>query len=300
VVNCGGLLCAFYLTPPSCLGTAGPISAFGPLGALGPLGTNTWNPSAWMSGIGDWSAWAKSIQANTSVPLSNQGPLNPEAYYHVLPSINDFGKQLQAEGLWTVLGPLGPLGALGGLGPLGPMGVHGYARDDAGNYVHDGVIQRKIDFPWDAAAGVNRTWSLYEMYVNNTAVSSVTDQDTSWLALSTLIVGPGYIQTPDLYTFHSFDKQFVTVTIVPENVFDSFELEILDSRDRVIMSSKETIFINWIQFLCPSPGATYTARVRLGLTARFSPFGYSYRIYVTGSSDMFQQSDITGPHRSKC
>ncbi|MGZ3705610.1 MAG: hypothetical protein ACXWP1_06610, partial [Bdellovibrionota bacterium] len=37
------------------LGPAGPLGAFGPLGALGPVGDNSWNPSNFLSAIGDWS-----------------------------------------------------------------------------------------------------------------------------------------------------------------------------------------------------------------------------------------------------
>jgi hypothetical protein len=37
-------------------------------------------------------------------PLSERGPLSYNAYYKTLPRLNAFGKQLQAGGVWTVLG----------------------------------------------------------------------------------------------------------------------------------------------------------------------------------------------------
>jgi hypothetical protein len=87
----------------------------GPLGVLGPIGTNLWNPSLWMKAVGDWTSWSRQIAHSTNAPLGPSGPL---AHYKDLPALNDFGKHLQAQGLWTSLGPLGPLGPLGVLGPV--------------------------------------------------------------------------------------------------------------------------------------------------------------------------------------
>jgi len=52
--------CEDYLSTLSALGDYGPIGAYGPLGTLGPLGSNSWSPSYWISGAGDWSACCRS------------------------------------------------------------------------------------------------------------------------------------------------------------------------------------------------------------------------------------------------
>ena len=43
---------------------------------------------------------------NVQNPLSNAGPLG-DAYYKVMPLINDLTKHMQGLGVWSVLGPLG-------------------------------------------------------------------------------------------------------------------------------------------------------------------------------------------------
>lgn len=78
-----------YLGVMSCLGYFGPMGLvasffflrlillfrpYGPLGLLGPVGSNMWNPSYWISAIGDWSEWSSSL-TNLKGPLSEAGPL---------------------------------------------------------------------------------------------------------------------------------------------------------------------------------------------------------------------------------
>src|SRR5690606_28630535 len=93
-------------------------------------GKEMWNPAKWISGTVGWSRLAE-ILGWWNGPMSEWGPLGPEgplsetAYCHTLPLLGDnsgltFSKQLQAGGLWTVLGPAGPLGPLGPLGPWDP------------------------------------------------------------------------------------------------------------------------------------------------------------------------------------
>lgn len=195
-----------YLAYGSCLGTAGPLSAFGPLGSLGPLGSDTWKPQYWISGFGDWSEFAANL-TGLGGPLSADGPLGARGplgsgYSTVLPAINDFSKQLQAGGVWTVLGPLGPLGAVGPLGPLGPIGAHGFKREQAtGHYRSNGTrIERTIDVPWDATS--TRTHELFEHYEQATA-EKLTDNDCSFMVSGSTF---GRAEFP----FASTSSQFVT------------------------------------------------------------------------------------------
>ena len=102
-----------YLSVTSALGYSGPIGPLGPLSVLGPVGNNTWNPSTYISGLGNWSLWATQLSQlsgplSANGPLGDQGPLTATSYYQLLPSINDFAKQTQAGGVWGILGPLGP------------------------------------------------------------------------------------------------------------------------------------------------------------------------------------------------
>ena len=101
-----------YLAASSALGPTGPLSAWGPLGALGPVGDASWNTSAWMSAAGDWRAWSESMTKgggplSEAGPLGSRGPLSKDAY-DSLPGINDWSKQLQAGGVFSVLGPARP------------------------------------------------------------------------------------------------------------------------------------------------------------------------------------------------
>lgn len=294
----------FYLSPDSALGPAGPLGAWGPLGALGPVGSNAWSPSAWISAVGDWSSWSRSLSA-AGGPLSEQGPLGPsgplslQAYGQTLPAINDFGKQLQAGGVWTVLGPLGPLGALGPLGPLGPVGAHGFARDASGHYTQAGARVRTVRVPY---AGRYRSYELFEHYPEPVA-RGLADNDTSFMVT-------GAIDTSaevDSYAFTSRSTQYVTLLVVPENSLSDFDLELRDSRGRTLAVSNsdgsQFLFglvpvntghlVDFIQVAVPT-GAGLVARV----SARSrNPLVPTYRLLVVGSTSYLPPSDITGAHQ---
>ncbi len=289
-----------YLSPNSALGPLGPIGAFGPLGWLGPVGDNSWNTSAWMSGAGDWSSWSDKVNGPLGErgPLGPDGPLSETAYKKTLPAINDFSKQLQAGGVWTVLGPLGPLGALG---PLGPIGAHGFAVDRDGNYTHDGDIMRTVDVPYD---GATRRFGLVEKYTEE-AAKKMRDNDTSFMVTGTL----EQADEVDSYTFKSPETQYVTIVAVPENAISDFDLELTNGAHRRVTSNSdgsEELNI----FFIPAPKGHYIdfiqARVSAGeelsvkVTAKkvMSVFR-GYRLIVVGSTKNFATTDIAGPHQLK-
>ena len=319
-----------YLKPMSCLGHYGPIGPWGPLGLLGPVGKSSWNPSVYVSGSSSvaWSDWAKELD-DQGGPLSADGPLGKRgplgsAYWEDLPSVNDFGKQLQAGGVWTVLGPVGPLGPLGPLGALGPVGGHGYSADDAGNYLDEtGDVVRSVEVPWDSDE--KRTYELYEQYEDEQA-TAMTDNDTSFM------VSASAWSDAKEYAFSSGSTQFVTVAVVPESASmflpqamgvlfaastigydepaiaptarlttDDFDLEILDDSGKVLATSTSKKFPDWIQ-LTASKGKVLRARVTMKSTwdgFGASPISGRFRLLVTGSTKYLSKSDIRGDHQVK-
>lgn len=283
---------AAYLDDSSALGYYGPIGSYGPLGTLGPIGDNTWNASYWMSAVGDWSDWSDDMSDHDG-PLSEAGPLGPtgplsyNAYNFDLPAINDFGKQLQAGGVWTALGPVGPLGALGPLGPLGPIGAHDYETDSDGRYVEDGVEVRTVDVPYQ---GDVRTYGLVENYDESYAKDK-TDNDTSFMV-------EGYISYPysesDTYTINSDEAQYVTVLLLPEYTLDDFDMVIKDGEGNVIASSNSGDFVDWVQ-IPVAANSSLTIEVELYSTGHW--YTKDYRLFVTGSTQYINSTDITGDHQ---
>jgi hypothetical protein len=288
-----------FLSQDSALGPAGPLSAWGPLGALGPIGDNSWNTSAWMSGAGDFTNFTKAPVSEDG-PLGPKGPLADKPYSQDLPAINDFGKQLQAGGVWTALGPIGALGALGPLGPLGPVGSFASVADRDGNYKKKGQIVRTVDVPYD---GETRTYGLVENYTED-AAKKITDNDTSFMVHGD-IEDPGH--ETDEYAFASPEAQYLTITLVPENALSDFDVELADSRGHVVASSRsdgsqsllgvlpvnEGHYIDFIQ-LRVTEGAKFTARV----TAKTAPVTSGYRLIVVGSTKHIPESDIHGKHQA--
>ena len=289
---------SFYLSPDSALGPAGPISAWGPLGALGPIGDMSWNTSAWMSAAGDYTDYTKA-PLGESGPLGPSGPLSNNSYGRDLPAINDFGKQLQAGGVWTVLGPVGPLGALGPLGPLGPVGSYGSVADESGQYVKRGQVVRTVDVPY---SGSTRTYELVEKYTEDFA-KHMSDNDTSFMVKGD-IEDPGH--ETDSYSFTSHASQYVTIALVPENALSDFDMELTSGGSHVIASSKsdgsqsllgvmpvnEGHYIDFIQ-LHASEGQTFTAKV----SAKTAPVTTGYRLIVVGSTKYIPTTDIKGKHQ---
>ncbi|MBZ4416724.1 hypothetical protein [Myxococcus sp. RHSTA-1-4] len=283
---------ASYLSSSSALGYDGPLGPYGPLGMLGPIGDNMWNPSYWISAIGDWSDWSDDM-TDLGGPLSEAGPLGPTgplsatAYWVDLPAINDFGKQLQAGGVWTVLGPVGPLGALGPLGPLGPVGAHGYATDSDGRYVHNSVEMRTVSVPY---SGSTRVYGLYEKYTESYAKTK-TDNDTSFMV-------EGYIAYPydeiDSYPFYSGESQFVTILLTPLYALDDFDLYVSDQTGQVLAYSSSGPFVDYVQVKVPA-NTLLVAHVQLYSTGHY--LTKDYRLYVTGSTQHINTTDITGNHQ---
>jgi hypothetical protein len=279
-----GHTCELYLSPASALGDFGPIGAYGPLGSLGPLGSNAWNTSYWISAAGDWSDQSDRIDGplGATGPLGASGPLGDRAYYETLPSINDWAKQLQGGGVWTVLGPLGPLGALGPLGPLGPIGAHGYEPDDGGRFMNGSRTVRTIKTTYQAEA-----FELVEMYDEDTARS--VSPDTSFVALGEVPRG-----SVDVFPAKSLRDQFVTVLVVPEKQLDNFDLTIKDATGRVIAQSKSSSYIDWIQLQAPKGGSM---KIEVSLAASGHFLSKTYRLYVVGSGSKFNATDIRGAHQ---
>ncbi len=281
-----------YLDDDSSLGYYGPIGPYGPLGVFGPVGDNTWNVSYWMSAVGDWSEWSDDLTDHDG-PLSEEGPLGPngplsyQAYNYDLPAINDFSKQLQAGGVWTVLGPVGPLGALGPLGPLGPIGAHGYATDYDGRYVEQDVEVRTVDVDY---AGAVRTYELYENYDEAYAKQKL-DNDTSFMV-------EGYIKYPyseiDSFVINSAEAQYVTILLMPEYTLDDFDVVVKDNEGNVVATSNSGDYVDWIQ-IPVNANATYTVEVELYSTAHY--LTKDYRLFVTGSTQYINSTDITGDHQ---
>lgn len=280
-----GRSCEDYLSPSSALGDYGPLGAYGPLGTLGPLGDNIWNPSSWISAAGDWSEHADRIDGplGEDGPLGPAGPLGDEAYFETLPAINDWARQLQSGGVWTVLGPLGPLGPLGALGPLGPVGAHGYATDDGGRYVSGGLVRRTIRAPYAA-----EPFELVEMYDEETARS--VPPDTSFVALGELSRGG----PADVIPAKSQRDQVVTVLVVPEKQLDDFDLTIKDDAGRVLASSRSSRYLDWVQLQAPR-GGRMTIEVSLAGSGHF--LSKTYRLYVVGSGSRFQDTELGGDHQ---
>jgi hypothetical protein len=312
----------FYLQPSSALGPTGPISAWGPLGALGPVGDNAWNPSQYVDLVPNWkltsAEWwpagddktARCVRSKPNDgPLSEAGPLGPcgplskEAYEQTLPGINDFSKQLQAGGVWTVLGPLGPLGPLGVLGPLGPLlgkQFRGSEPDADGNYKDArGNIVRTVDVPYE---GGKRTYELLEKYTES-AAKRLTNNDTSFMVM-------GSLDSPteqDEFTFTSREDQFVTVTLVPENALSDFDFEITDANGRTIVKSAEdgrqemffaaiTRAGSYIDFAQIKVATNEKLKARVTAKAVNGAFP-TYRLIVVGSTKTFASTDIKGPHQ---
>jgi len=300
----GGLPPEKYLVPQGPLGPTGPLGAWGPLGALGPLGDGSWNPSTFVSAVGDWSAWSRDL-TNLGGPLSEDGPLGPSGalgargYGVTLPSFGGPAKQLQLGGVFTALGPAGPLGPLG---PLGPVGAHGYPQDTSGDYRSRGAIVRTVDVPY---RGKLRAYELFESYTKERA-AEMTNNDTSFMVTAAL----DHVDASDTYGFVSQADQYVTVVLVPENGLSDFDFEILARDGSTVVRSDveghqetsalglftEGTFIDFAQFRARR-GARLTARVWARQVAPKTP---RYRLIVVGSTAYLPAPDIRGPHQGPC
>ena len=291
---------AMYLSASSCLGYLGPIGPYGPLGSLGPLGLNTWNPQYWISDSFSWSEWSEMVTGmggplSYDGPLGGEGPFTQTSVYETLPCVDDYSHQLISGGLWEVLGPLGALGTVGPLGPLGPIGAHGYVSDSVGRWMNDfGEVQRTYSVPYDSTGTYNRTFELYEDYTQDfaclTGGAKKENQDTSFMVKA---FWNSSSPSSNKYPFISQEDQLVTVLVVPVYQLDSFSLTLTDKLSKVIASTSESLFINWIQVRVKA-GETLIAVVDLNFSEQI--FSKEYILYVTGSTNEFELTDITGPH----
>jgi hypothetical protein len=301
---------AQYLDPSSCLGGIGPISAWGPLGAFGPVGDNSWNASAWISpAFSAWGSWFSEVSGPLTGdgPLGPSGPLGDQAYNQTLPGINDFSRQLQAGGVWTVLGPLGPLGPLGALGPLGPtggFGTVGLTINSNGAYVDgSGNPVRTITIN-DDSGNAYRTYGYFEKYTKAYAQqwSEPTPNDTSFMVVDALSDESG----ADAYAFTSAEAQFITVLVTAENGLSDFDLEVDDSSNNAYVSNSDggsSLFGllpvatgNYIDFvqIQVAAGETLTAKVTAKSVFSGAP---NYRLFVVGSTKSIDTTSISGPQQ---
>ncbi|CAF0722604.1 unnamed protein product [Rotaria sp. Silwood1] len=289
-IHCGGLSCEFYLSPSSALGSNGPLSAYGPLGIMGPIGHSVWNPTAWRFPSNEIIDWATSdmLFGLSNNPLSSAGPLSSDSYHKSLPSINDFGKHLQALGLWGALGPLGPLGALGPLGPLGPTGPHNTMNLEG----HHSVSVK---------------WTTNE--IHDFDLVEVLDESRANEELDCSFMIFGVIRQSDetdSYYFNCKPNQFVTIVLVPEHSLDYFNMTLFSNTNssEKIASSDSMNYINFIQLgLMNNNNGTFRIDVSLHEMHQFI-LAHSYRLIVTGSHDLLdlkeEENNIKGPHIITC
>lgn len=286
-----------YMTNSSCLGYYGPLGPYGPLGTLGPIGDNTWNVSYWMDTFSTWTDWKDEITGplGPEGPLGEAGPVANDQYYGILDpgftlfQTNDFARHSRGLGIWNAVGPLGPLGALGALGPLGPIGAHGYTANGNGEYVDaNGDVKRNITIWYDGSQTEQRTYDLYEKYTEDFA-KNMTDNDTSFMVTGK---SSSYSDV-DTYAFTSSQDQLVSVVIVPEKQLDDFDLTIVDENDNVIATSNTGTFIDAVQLKVPA-GTTLKAKVTCYWSGHY--LSSTYRLFVTGSTENLNKTEITGDH----
>ncbi len=291
----------------------GALGAVGPLGKLGPVGDKPWNPTYWSGGGDDWSSASQDMSSNGG-PGSNRGPLGDDG---AIAKHDRFDPDFQAGGALAAYGLTGPLGPLGPLGYLGRLGGHGHTRNPDGDFVNaDGNVVRSVTVERGDAA---RPYELFEMY-SKAKASSMTDNDTSWMVRGQASEGG------DTFPFKSGSDQFVTLAVVPEDMNDSFELELLDKQGRVVATSNSDTSINWIQVQADAgrelqvrvkqtadakSGHTMTsAFVEAALTPMMLAYGMfdpasakqepnTYRLVVVGSTNEVADTNVTGPHQRR-
>lgn len=281
---------ATYLGPLSCLGYMGPIGPYGPLGMLGPIGSNSWNPSAWITAAGSWSAWETSVKVgglSADGPLGDKGPISRDQYFGLenpgktLFATNDFAVHLRAFGIWAALGPISALGALGPLGPLGPLGSHGCKANANGEYVCGGKLTRKVEVTTKKGP---KTFELFEKYADSFA-KKMKDNDSSFM-----VIGSGNLNE---YSFSSFSEQIISVLVVPEKQLDDFDLELLDGNKKIVARSNTPNYIDFIQ-LRVAKNSKWTARIKLKASYHF--LSKTFRLFVIGSGSELMASNVAGPH----
>jgi len=266
------------------------FSAYGPLGKLGPIGHKLWNPTAWRSKATEIIDWEKidMLFGLPNNPLSSAGPLSSDSYHSKLPLINDFGKHLQALGIFGVLGPLGPLGALGPLGPLGPTGPY-QTMNLRGHH--------NVPVKWTKSK--TRRFDLVEV-IDESYIQE--ELDCSFMILGVISQNDEI----DSYYFNCKSNQFVTIVLVPELSLDYFNMTLFSNGNssEEIASSNSMKYINFIQLgLMSNNNGSFRIDVNLRETYQFI-LSHSYRLVVTGSQNLLdlkkEEHNIQGPHIIEC
>lgn len=281
------------LNPAGPLGLMGPLGAYGPLGILGPLGNNSWNPSVMMGRVGDWSEYSKYQTKNGGPlgalgPLGHQGPLSESAIRLLNAQLSHLS-HLGAGGLFTALGPFGPLGPVGPLGPLGPMGAHGFSRNQHGEYLLNGDVQRKINVDYDGST--LRSFELVESYSENFA-KNMSDNDGSFLVSGRIDLQSGKYEK-DVFSFVAGENQLITLLVTPEYSLDQFAVKVTSADGHVNYTSDVSTHVNFIQF-SGDQGQRYTVEITLLRSNHF--LSKNYRLNVTSIAESFALIHFEGPH----
>ena len=183
--------------------------------------------------------------------------------------------------------PTGSLGALGPLGPLGPIGAHGYFRDSSGHFRSNSGIEREVGVLFNSRLYF---YELYEQYTESTA-KNLNNNDTSFMV-------EGHISFPffsnDTYEFTSNHQQWLSILLVPQYLTDDIDITLKNHQGHTIAVSNSSGYIDWIQ-LQVDAGSRW--RVDVQLYASGHALNKAYRLFVTGGTERFYQTDITGPHQ---
>ena len=110
------------------------------------------------------------------------------------------------------------------------------------------------------------------------------DLDTSFVTLGSL--KDNY---SDDYMIHSDKNEIVTIVVVPKYMFNNFDIELHNSKGKLIAKSDSHKYINFIQFLSPKDN-NYIIKVT-------SPDkSDKYALYVTGSTEYLNKYNASGDH----
>lgn len=273
-----------YLDENNILGRYGPLGSEGPLGRDGPIQKlKLFNPSEYPY-FTDYFKSSYNLLSNRNnnyLKFLDAHTDNDNHHERKFFQLNDFA-YIRTLGLLGLLGTTGPFGHVGVLGPLGPVGVHGYSRDKQGNYIDkDGNIVTQVEITSNNKS--KKVFDLYEFYKTEYAASKK-DLDTSFVTLGSL--KDNY---SDDYIVNNDEKQIVTILVVPEQLFNYFDIQLYSSNGDLITESNSRQYINFIQFLAPKD-TSYTVKVT-------SPDkSDKYALYVTGSTKYLNKYNIDGDH----
>lgn len=295
------------------LGAAGPLGYAGPLGSTGALYTRFIGTKPSVPGISyanNWCTVPANQPDNSCVygsygALGESGPLNPYYYYNTMYHLQqgtywygNYNQNLDAAGVWGIQGPLGPTGALAALGALGPLGISqqaGMTTTADGVYKNGSAIVRQtqpVRYSHDATT--YRAYDLFEMYSKSyaktmgTGCSGCEVNDTSF-AVDSSFQEP--VSGGDNYLFNSNYNQFVSINVVPINLYTSYALQLQVSTNGgvsynpVATASSNPYAANGglMNFIVTRAkrGETY----KLNVTKQYSgvPFSTGYYLFVNGS-----------------